>query len=50
MAGDEKGAEREAWVASMRELAGLWVRSQPAISAYITANVVDLHQIGRAHV
>jgi RNA polymerase sigma-70 factor, ECF subfamily len=28
---------------SMRELARLWVQSQPAISAYITANVFDLH-------
>lgn len=30
-------------VVSMRELAGLWVRSQSVISAYITANVVDAH-------
>ena len=30
-------------VASMRELAGLWVQSQSVISAYITANVFDLH-------
>ena len=27
----------------MRELAGLWVQSQSVISAYITANVFDLH-------
>lgn len=43
MAGDKQAAEHEAMVASRRELAALWVRSQPAISAYITANVVDLH-------
>lgn len=30
-------------VAAMRELAGLWVQSQSVISAYITANVFDLH-------
>jgi RNA polymerase sigma-70 factor (ECF subfamily) len=28
---------------SMRELARLWVQSQPVISAYLTANVIDLH-------
>jgi RNA polymerase sigma-70 factor (ECF subfamily) len=28
---------------SMRELAGYWVQSQAVISAYITANVFDLH-------
>jgi RNA polymerase sigma-70 factor (ECF subfamily) len=28
---------------SMRELARLWVQSQPAISAYLTANVIDAH-------
>lgn len=27
----------------MRELARLWVQSQSVISAYITANVIDLH-------
>lgn len=32
-----------AGVAAMRELAGLWVQSQSVISAYITANVFDLH-------
>jgi RNA polymerase sigma-70 factor (ECF subfamily) len=35
--------ERGAQVDSMRELAGLWVQSQSVISAYITANVYDLH-------
>ena len=30
-------------VESMRELARYWVQSQSAISAYITANVVDAH-------
>jgi RNA polymerase sigma-70 factor (ECF subfamily) len=28
---------------SMRDLARLWVQSQPVISAYLTANVIDLH-------
>jgi RNA polymerase sigma-70 factor (ECF subfamily) len=28
---------------SMRELARHWVQSQPVISAYLTANVVDMH-------
>jgi RNA polymerase sigma-70 factor (ECF subfamily) len=28
---------------SVRELARLWVQSQPAISAYISANVIDAH-------
>jgi RNA polymerase sigma-70 factor (ECF subfamily) len=28
---------------SMRELARLWVQSQSAISAYLTANVIDAH-------
>ena len=27
----------------MRELARLWVQSQSAISAYLTANVIDVH-------
>jgi RNA polymerase sigma-70 factor (ECF subfamily) len=43
MAGKKKAGEQDASVASMRELARLWVRSQPAVSAYITANVVDMH-------
>lgn len=30
-------------VASMRELAGMWVQYQSAISAYLTANVADMH-------
>jgi RNA polymerase sigma-70 factor, ECF subfamily len=30
-------------VSSMRELAGLWVQYQSAISAYISANVDDMH-------
>jgi RNA polymerase sigma-70 factor (ECF subfamily) len=30
-------------VSSMRELARLWIQSQPAISAYLTANVLDVH-------
>jgi RNA polymerase sigma-70 factor (ECF subfamily) len=28
---------------SMRELARLWVQSQPVVSAYLTANVIDVH-------
>ncbi len=32
-----------AHTARMRELAGFWVQSQAVISAYITANVFDLH-------
>lgn len=32
-------------VALMRELAGYWVQSQSAISAYITANVIDMHHV-----
>src|SRR5690606_5033835 len=30
-------------VSSMRELARLWIQSQPAISAYLSANVIDVH-------
>lgn len=30
-------------IAAMRELAALWVQSQSVVSAYITANVFDLH-------
>ncbi|MGD9635546.1 MAG: sigma-70 family RNA polymerase sigma factor [Pirellulales bacterium] len=30
-------------VSSMRELARLWIQSQPAISAFLTANVLDAH-------
>ena len=32
-------------VALMRSLAGYWVQSQSAVSAYITANVIDLHHV-----
>lgn len=28
---------------ALREMASLWVRSQAIVSAYITANVIDLH-------
>ena len=28
---------------SMSEMAGLWVQSQSIVSAYVTANVIDLH-------
>lgn len=30
-------------IAAMRELARLWVQSQAVISAYLTANVLDVH-------
>ncbi len=44
MGEDAHGAERPADnVAAVRELARLWVQSQAVISAYITANVFDLH-------
>ncbi len=32
-------------VAAMRELAGLWVRAQSVIAAYIHANVGDAHHV-----
>jgi RNA polymerase sigma-70 factor (ECF subfamily) len=32
-------------VALMRELAGYWVQSQSAVSAYVMANVIDLHHV-----
>ena len=38
--GQEDAASR---VAVMRDLARLWVQSQPAVSAYITASVYDIH-------
>jgi RNA polymerase sigma-70 factor (ECF subfamily) len=41
----DASAEESSRVASMRELAGLWVQSQSVISAYLTANVVDLHHV-----
>jgi RNA polymerase sigma-70 factor (ECF subfamily) len=37
----EGHSERQ--VAAMRDLARLWVQSQAAISAYVTANVIDMH-------
>lgn len=30
---------------AMRDLAGLWVRAQPAVSAFISANVADSHHV-----
>jgi RNA polymerase sigma-70 factor (ECF subfamily) len=39
---EPRGADQ---VSAMRELAGLWVRSQSVISAYISANVVDAHHV-----
>ena len=45
MADDSPGNEDSTpQVASMRELARLWVQSQSVISAYITANVIDVHR------
>jgi RNA polymerase sigma-70 factor, ECF subfamily len=40
---DSKTNDPQSPVAAMRDLAGLWVQSQPVISAYLTANVVDAH-------
>ena len=34
---------QESHIASVREMARFWVQSQSIISAYITANVIDLH-------
>jgi RNA polymerase sigma-70 factor (ECF subfamily) len=42
---DGRGEDLSQQVALMRELAGYWVQSQSAVSAYITANVVDLHHV-----
>jgi RNA polymerase sigma-70 factor (ECF subfamily) len=39
----DRGDHDESQVAAMRELARLWVQSQAAISAYLTANVIDVH-------
>jgi RNA polymerase sigma-70 factor (ECF subfamily) len=39
----EQHSRADVDTASMRELARLWVQSQAAISAYLTANVVDVH-------
>jgi RNA polymerase sigma-70 factor, ECF subfamily len=38
-----EGQDSSFHVASMRELAGMWVQYQSAIAAYITANVADMH-------
>lgn len=38
-----RDSHRDLDTESMRELARLWVQSQSAISAYITANVIDVH-------
>jgi RNA polymerase sigma-70 factor, ECF subfamily len=42
---DGRNEELSQQVALMRELAGYWVQSQSAVSAYIAANVVDLHHV-----
>ena len=39
----ESGSDTASPTNSVRELARLWVQSQPAISAYISANVIDAH-------
>ena len=41
--GDE--TRREGEVTRMRDLAMFWVNSQPVVSAYISANVVDTHHV-----
>jgi RNA polymerase sigma-70 factor (ECF subfamily) len=43
--GEDAPAAGSEQVSAMRELAGLWVRSQSVISAYISANVVDAHHV-----
>lgn len=43
MADDSVEGEEGRQVAAMRDLARLWVQSQAAISAYVTANVIDMH-------
>ncbi len=40
---DPEDRDDKSPVSSMRELARLWVQSQSAISAYLTANVIDVH-------
>lgn len=46
MRGDDEGEHAYTpHVEAMRELAGLWVRSQAVVSAFIAANVADAHQV-----
>ena len=40
---DRHPADDNRQIAAVRELARLWVQSQPVISAYVTANVLDRH-------
>jgi RNA polymerase sigma-70 factor (ECF subfamily) len=39
----DRNSRRDLDTESMRDLARLWVQSQSAISAYLTANVIDVH-------
>lgn len=43
MADKDRDESEAAAHSSMGEMAGLWVQSQSIVSAYITANVIDLH-------
>ncbi|HYO26186.1 MAG TPA: sigma-70 family RNA polymerase sigma factor [Lacipirellulaceae bacterium] len=46
MTSDDRPTEQfSEQVTLMRDLAGYWVQSQSVVSAYITANVVDLHHV-----
>lgn len=40
---DFQGGDGDSPVSAMRELARLWIQSQSAISAYLSANVIDVH-------
>jgi RNA polymerase sigma-70 factor, ECF subfamily len=41
----DRDPRRDAQVSRMRDLAIYWVNSQPVVSAYISANVVDTHHV-----
>jgi RNA polymerase sigma-70 factor, ECF subfamily len=43
MVADEQHEDSNPQIAAVRELARLWVQSQSIISAYVTANVLDVH-------
>lgn len=40
---ERSGRDEQPAVPPMQELARLWVRVQPAVSAYVSANVSDMH-------
>jgi RNA polymerase sigma-70 factor (ECF subfamily) len=41
----EDSSRRDQGITRMRDLAMYWVNSQPVVSAYISANVVDTHHV-----